>query len=100
MDDRRCSTLIDVKRLWVQIVEGHFMLRHQSEDGTEMEQALPACGRQHVYNTTWAKPWLFVSIRAQLYSHVPLITLHCHFAIPQYPASASLSLLFVCGYVR
>lgn len=86
MAGRRCSTLIDVERLWVQIAEGHFTLRHQSGDGAEMARAHPACGRQHVYDTSWAKAMLFVSIRAQLYSHVPLIGLRCHFAPPPYPA--------------
>lgn len=100
MNGRRWYTLIDMERLWVLIVEGHFTPRHQSEDVTKIEQALPACGWQHVYNTTWAKPLLFISIRDQLYSHVPLITLHCHHAIPQYPVSVSLPLLCVCGCVH
>lgn len=89
-----------MERLWVLIIEGHFILRHQSEDGTKTDQAFSACGRQHLYNTTWAKPLLFILIRDQLYIHVPLITLHCHYAIPLYQVSVSLSLLCICGCIH
>lgn len=89
-----------MERLWVLIIEGHFMLRHQSEDGTKIEQAFSACGRQHLYNTRSAKVLLLVLIRDQLYSHVALITLHCHYAIPQYQVSAALSLLCICDCIH
>lgn len=72
------------------IVEGHFILRHPSEDGTYIPQVLSACGWQHVYNKTWAKPLLYISITDQLYRHVTLITLFCRSAVPQHQAPVSL----------
>lgn len=86
-DERHEMLHSDRHRDLVLIVEGHFIPRHPSEDGTYIPHA---CGWQHVYNKTWAKPLLYISITAQLYRHVTLITLFCRSAVPQHQAPVSL----------
>lgn len=74
---------------WFWLLKG-ISSRDINQDGTYIPQALSACGWQHVYNKTWAKPLLYISVTDQLYSHVTLITVFCRSAVPQHQASVSL----------